>query len=176
MLRTEKVLAIDYIRGQFQRMSSAVFVDYAGLTVEQVSKLRNNLREKGVEYKVLKNKLVKHALKDESFVNTLSQIALRGMTAVAFSFEEPSAAARVLKDYRKENDKLKIKGGLLDGQLLDSRAVEDQLATLPSKDEARAHLLATMNAPAQTLLRLLSTPARNFVGVMAAKQRKDEGQ
>ena len=176
MLRTEKAQAIDYIRGRFQKMSSAVFVDYAGLTVEQVSKLRDNLRAKGVEYKVLKNKLVKYALKDEIFVETLGKIALRGMTAVAFSFEEPSAAARVLKDYRKENDKLKIKGGLLEGQLLDSRAVEDQLASLPSKDEARSLLLATMNAPAQTLLRLLNVPARDFVGVMAAKQRKDEGE
>lgn len=175
MLRTEKSVAIDYIRGQFQRMSSAVFVDYAGLTVEQVSKLRDNLREKGVEYKVLKNKLVRHALKQESFVDSLGQTALKGMTAVAFSFDEPSAAARVLKEYRKENEKLKIKGGLLDGQLLDPRAVEDQLASLPSKDEARSTLLATMNAPAQTLLRLLNVPARDFVGVMAAKQRKDEG-
>jgi large subunit ribosomal protein L10 len=175
MLRTEKIQAVDYIRGQFQKMSSAVFVDYAGLTVQQVSKLRDNLREKGVEYKVLKNKLVKYALKEESFVDSLGKLALRGMTAVAFSFEEPSAAARILKEYRKENDKLKIKGGLLDGQMLDARAVEDQLATLPSKDEARSHLLATMNAPAQTLLRLLNVPARDFVGVMAAKQRKDEG-
>jgi large subunit ribosomal protein L10 len=175
MLRSDKTLAIDYIRGQFQRMSSAVFVDYAGLTVEQVSKLRDNLREKGVEYKVLKNKLVKYALKDESFVDSLGKSALRGMTAVAFSFEEPSAAARVLKAYRKENEKLKIKGGLLDGQMLDARAVEDKLACLPSKDEARAILLATMNAPAQTLLRLFNVPARDFVGVMAAKQRKDEG-
>jgi len=72
MLRTEKIQAVDYIRGQFQRMSSAVFVDYAGLTVQQVSKLRDNLREKGVEYKVLKNKLVKYALKDESFVDSPS--------------------------------------------------------------------------------------------------------
>ncbi len=176
MLRTEKIQAVDYIRGQFQRMTSAVFVDYAGLTVQQVSKLRDNLREKGVEYKVLKNKLVKYALKDEAFVDSLGKFALRGMTAVAFSFDEPSAAARILKEYRKENEKLKIKGGLLDGQMLDARAVEDQLATLPSKDEARSHLLATMNAPAQTLLRLLNVPARDFVGVMAAKQRKDEGK
>ena len=176
MLRSEKVQSLEYIRGQFQRMSSAVFVDYAGLTVEQVSKLRDNLREKGVEYRVLKNKLVKYALKNETYVATLGDSALRGMTAIAFSFEEPSAAARVLKEYRKENEKLKIKAGLMDGQVLDSRAVEDQLAALPSKDEARSHLLATMNAPAQTLLRLLNAPAREFVGVMAAKQRKDEGQ
>jgi large subunit ribosomal protein L10 len=176
MLRTEKSQAIEYIRGKFQKMSSAVFVDYAGLTVEQVSKLRDNLREKGVEYKVLKNKLIKFALKDHAFVDSLGKEALRGMTAVAFSFEEPSAAARVLKEYRKENEKLKIKGGLLEGQVLDSKAVEDQLATLPNKDEARSMLLATMIAPAQTFLRLLNVPARDFVGVMAAKQRKDEGK
>jgi len=176
MLRTEKSQAIDYIRGQFQRMSSAVFVDYAGLTVAQVSKLRDSLREKGVEYKVLKNKLVKYALKDQAFAETLGKEALRGMTAVAFSFEEPSAAARVLKEYRKENEKLKIKGGLLEGQILNPKAVEDQLASLPNKDEARSMLLATMNAPAQTLLRLMNVPARDFVGVMAAKQRKDEGK
>jgi large subunit ribosomal protein L10 len=176
MLRTEKTEAIDYIRGQFQKMSSAVFVDYAGLTVEQVSKLRDSLREKGVEYKVLKNKLVKFALKDQAYVDTLGKEALRGMTAVAFSFDEPSAAARVLKEYRKENEKLRIKGGLLEGQILDSKAVEEQLASLPNKDEARAMLLATMIAPAQTLLRLFNVPARDFVGVMAAKQRKDEGK
>ncbi len=175
MLRAEKSESIEYIRGQFQRMSSAVFVDYAGLTVEQVSKLRDDLRQKGVVYKVLKNKLVKQALKEQSFVSTLGTSALRGMTAVAFSFDEPSAAARVLKEYRKENEKLKIKAGLMDGQVLDPRAVEDQLASLPSRDEARATLLATMLAPAQTLLRLFNVPARDFVGVMAAKQRKDEG-
>lgn len=176
MLRTEKSEAIDYIRGQFQKMSSAVFVDYAGLTVEQVSKLRDSLREKGVEYKVLKNKLVKYALKDHAYADSLGKDALRGMTAVAFSFDEPSAAARVLKEYRKENEKLRIKGGLLEGQILDSKAVEEQLASLPNKNEARAMLLATMIAPAQTLLRLLNVPARDFVGVMAAKQRQDEGK
>jgi len=176
MLRSEKSESIEYIRGQFQRMSSAVFVDYAGLTVEQVSKLRDDLREKGVVYKVLKNKLVKQALKEHSFVSVLGTAALRGMTAVAFSYDEPSAAARVLKEYRKENEKLKIKAGLMDGQILDPKAVEDQLASLPSRDESRARLLATMIAPAQTLLRLLNVPARDFVGVMAAKQRKDEGK
>lgn len=173
MLRTQKTQMIEYIRSQFQRMSSAVFVDYAGLTVEQVGKLRNNLREKGVEYKVLKNKLLQHALGGDQLVKSLGPAALKGMTAVAWSFEEPSAAARVLKEYRRENDKLKIKAGLLDGRALDARAVENQLATLPNKDEARAMLLATMLAPAQTFLRLLNTPARDMVGVLAAKQRSD---
>jgi large subunit ribosomal protein L10 len=175
MLKSEKAQAIDSIKERFSKMSSAVFVDYAGMTVEEITKLRDDLRAKGVEYRVLKNKLVQHALKGTNFVDTLGKMALRGMTAVAWSFEEPSAAARVLKEYRKGNEKLKIKAGLMDGQVLDPAAVENQLASLPSKDEARAMLLATMLAPAQNFVMLLAAPAREFVGVLAAKQRKDEG-
>jgi large subunit ribosomal protein L10 len=96
------------------------------------------------------------------------------MTGVAWSYEEPSAAARVVKDFVKDNEKLKVKAGLLEGQVLSSKAVADQLATLPSKDEARSMLLATLLAAPQTFVRLLTIPARDFVGVMAAKQRKDE--
>jgi large subunit ribosomal protein L10 len=84
-------------------------------------------------------------------------------------------AARVLKDMGKENEKLKIKAGLLDGQVLSAKAVEEQLATLPSKDEMRARFLATLNAPAQHFVMLMNAPAREFVGVLAAKQRKDGG-
>ncbi len=175
MLKSEKAQAIDAIKEQFSKMSSAVFVDYAGMTVAEVSKLRDELRKKGVVYRVVKNKLIQNALKGQSCVDTLGKVALKGMTAVAWSFEEPSAAARVLKEYKKENEKLKIKAGLMDGQVLDSNAVENQLASLPSKDEARSMLLATLLAPAQNFVMLLAAPAREFVGVLAAKQRKDEG-
>lgn len=175
MLRSEKAQSIDFIRDRFAKMSSAVFVDYAGLTVEEVSKLRDVLREKGVEYRVLKNKLIAHALKGQSCLDRLEQAALKGMTAVAWSFEEPSAAARALKEFKKTNEKLKIKAGLLEGQVLDGGAVENQLASLPNKDEARSMLLATMMAPAQHFVMLLNAPGRSFVGVLAAKQRKDEG-
>ena len=94
------------------------------------------------------------------------------MTGIAWSFEEPSAAARVVKDFVKDNEKLKVKAGVLDGHVFDGKGVEQQLATLPSKDEARAQLLATMNAPAQHFVMLLNAPARNLVGVLAAKERK----
>jgi large subunit ribosomal protein L10 len=176
MLRNEKAEAIDRIKERFSKSSSTVFVDYTGLTVAEVSKLRDDLRARGVEYRVLKNKLVQHALKGTAYVETLGKVALKGMTAVAWSFEEPSAAARVLKEYRKENEKLKIKAGLLEGQVLDPNAVENQLASLPNKDEARAMLLATLLAPAQSFVRILAAPSREFVGVLAAKQRKDEGK
>lgn len=173
MLRSEKETAVKELQERFERMSSAVFVDYAGMNVEEVSKLRATFREKGVEYKVVKNTLVKKALAEHAWVDGLSD-ALRGMTGVAWSFEEPSAAARVVKDFLKDNEKLKIKAGVLDGQVLDAKAVENQLAKLPSKDEARAQLLATLMAPAQNFVRLLNAPAQNLVLLLNAKQRKDE--
>lgn len=174
MERSQKAEAIKVIRERFDRMSSAVFLDFTGMKVEEVSKLRDVFRAKGIEYKVVKNKLVQQALADQPWSKGLTSV-LRGMTGVAWSYEEPSAAARVVKDFCKENDKLKVKAGLLEGQILDSKAVADQLATLPSKDEARSMLLATFLAAPQTFVRLLTIPARDFVGVMAAKQRKDGG-
>lgn len=174
MQRTAKAEAIQVLKDRFQKMSSAVFLDFTGMTVEQVTKLRDNFRAKGVEYKVVKNTLVKHALSGESWGAGLSS-ALKGMTGIAWSFEEPSAAARVVRDFRKEVDKLQVKAGVLDGQVFDSKTVESQLATLPSKDEARSMLLAQMMAPAQRFVMLMNAPARELVGVLAAKQRKDEG-
>ncbi len=174
MLRSDKAELIGEVKSLFERMSSAVFVDYAGLNVEQVTELRNQFRARGVKYQVVKNSLVRLAIGDEAVVKKLDQ-ALRGMTGVAWSFEEPSAAARIAKEFAKTNEKLKIKAGLMDGQVLDTKGVENQLASLPSKDEARAMLLATMMAPAQTLVRLLNAPAQQMVGVLAAKQRQAEG-
>jgi large subunit ribosomal protein L10 len=171
MLRTEKTEQIDDIKARFAKMTSAVFVDFQGMTVEEVTKLRDDLRAKGVDYKVVKNKLVRHALKDAPWVGKLEG-ALKGMTGVAWSYEEPSAAAKVLKEFVKDNEKLKIKAGLLEGQVLDGKAVEDQLATLPGKNEARAMLLATLMAPAQRFVMLLNTPGGNFVRLLHAKQEK----
>jgi len=174
MLRTTKESAVKEIQDRFARMSSAVFLDFAGMTVEEVSKLRNTFRAKGVEYKVVKNTLVKKALAEHSWADRLTP-ALRGMTGVAWSFEEPSAAARIVKDFVKENEKLKIKAGLLEGTVLDAKAVESQLASLPNKDEARAQLLATLLAPAQNFVRLLNAPGQQVVLLLNAKQRNDGG-
>src|SRR6187200_2511301 len=165
MERAQKAEAIETLKAQFSKMSSAVFLDFTGMTVGEVSKLRDVFRSKGVEYKVVKNKLVQKALADHTWAAGLNT-ALRGMTGVAWSFEEPSAAARVVKEFRKENEKLKVKAGLLEGQVLNGAAVEGQLATLPNKDEARSMLLATLMAPAQRFVMLLNAPARNFVGVL----------
>lgn len=174
MQRTAKAEAIEVLKGRFQKMTSAVFLDFTGMTVEEVSKLRDAFRAKGVEYKVVKNTLVKQALSGEAWGAGLGK-ALKGMTGIAWSYEEPSVAAKVVKDFKRDNEKLQVKAGVLEGQVLDAKSVENTLANMPGKDEARAMLLAQMIAPAQRFVMLLNAPAREMVGVLAAKQRKDEG-
>jgi large subunit ribosomal protein L10 len=171
MQRHEKTVVIEEVRERFQRMSSAVFVDYVGMTVAAASKLRDACRARGIDYRVVKNTLLLRALGEQPYSATLKK-NLKGMTAVVWSYEEPSAAARLLKDYIKDNEKPRLKAGLLEGQVLNPKAVETQLATLPSKDEARAMLLATMMAPAQQLVMLLNTPASSFARVLNAKKEQ----
>ncbi len=152
-------------------MTSAVFLDFKGMTVDQVSKLRVEFRKSGVEYRVLKNTLVRQALADKPWSKVLKDV-LKGMTGVAWSYEDPSAAAKVVKAFRKDNEKLQIKGALIEGQLLDSKAVESQLATMPGKNELRAQLLATLQAPLQNFVALLQAPTQNLVYVLSAKERE----
>lgn len=171
MLRSEKTEVVQAIKDRFTRMTSAVFVDFSGMTVEEITRLRNDFKKKGVEYKVVKNTLIRRALGEPPWMSRLES-ALKGMTGVAWSYEEPSAAARVIRDFVKDNEKLKVKAGLLEGHVLEGKAVETELAGLPGKDEARAKLLATFNAPAQQLLMVLNAPPQTFLRVLSAKEGK----
>jgi large subunit ribosomal protein L10 len=171
MDRATKATSISEIKGRFDKMTSAVFLDFKGMTVEEVSKLRVEFRKQGVEYRVVKNTLVKKAVAGKPWAKVLDT-TLKGFTGVALSYEDPSAAAKVVKAFRKDNEKLKVKAGLVDGQLLDGQAVEAQLATMPGKDELRASLLATMQAPLQQFVALLQAPAQNFAYLLSAKERE----
>ena len=175
MERSVKAVAIGDIKGRFDKMTSAVFLDYKGMTVEQATKLRASFRKAGVEYKVVKNTLVRHALKDAPFKSKLDDV-LVGMTGIAWSYEDPSAAAKVVKAFRKDpaGEKLQIKAGLIEGSVLDAQGVEDQLAAMPGKNELRATLLATMQAPLQSFVALLQAPAQNFAYLLSAKERAGE--
>lgn len=174
MLRSQKQDTIEQLRDKFGRMTSAVFVDFKGLDVATVTQLRDDLRKADVEYKVVKNTLTKLAIKDESYADDLQE-ALTGMTAIAWSYEEPGAAAKVFKNFRKDHEDFVIKAGVIDGNVIDGDAVVNQLATMPGKDELRAKLLATLQAPAQQFVRLMQAPAQNFVHLLNAKKAKEEG-
>jgi large subunit ribosomal protein L10 len=172
MERAGKELLIGEIKARFDKMTAAVFLDFKGMTVENVTKLRAEFRKAGVDYKVVKNTLVKHALKGAPYQQKLDDV-LVGMTGIAWSYEDPSAAAKVVKAFRKDpaGEKLQIKAGLIEGSILDAKAVEDQLAQMPGKDELRATLLATLQAPMQKFVALLAAPQQNFVYLLSAKER-----
>ena len=175
MERAEKDLQIGEIKSRFDKMTAAVFLDFKGMTVESATKLRAEFRKAGVEYKVVKNTLVKHAIKGSDYAPKLNDV-LTGMTGIAWSYEDPSAAAKVVKAFKKDEgeagEKLQVKAGLIDGSVLDGKTVESQLANMPGKDELRAQLLATFQAPLQQFVMLLNAPAQNFVYLLSAKERE----
>ncbi len=172
--RKAKDVLVGDLKTKFGKMTSAVLVDFKGLNVDTVTKLRNEFRKGGVEYKVVKNTLLKQAIKGEKFADAFGK-HLIGMTGIAWSYEDPSAAAKILKAFKKDAEKLQIKAGLIEGQILDGGAVESQLATMPGKDELRAMLLATMQAPLTQFVQQLAAPSQNFVYVLAAKERQASG-
>jgi large subunit ribosomal protein L10 len=174
MNRTEKTELIGGLKDRFTRMTSAVFVTFEGMNVAAVTKLRDEFRKNGVDYRVVKNTLAKKALGDADAAKQLGK-TLTGMTGIAWSYEDPSAAAKVVTAFKKDNAKLQIKAGLIDGQVLDAKAVEDRLAKMPGKNELRAQLLATLQAPAQNFVMQLNAPLQNLAYLLDAKKRKDEG-
>ena len=172
MIRADKDTQVGEIKARFDKMTSAVLLDFKGMTVEELTKLRAEFRKAGVDYKVVKNTLVKVALRDGPLKGKLD-VALVGMTGIAWSYEDPSSGAKVVKAFRKDaaGEKLQIKAGLIDGSVLDAKGGEDQLATMPGKNELRAKLLATLQAPLQSFVALLAAPAQNFVYLLSAKER-----
>lgn len=174
MNRAERTASINEIREKFDRMVSAVFVDFAGMTVEDVTQLREEFRKSGVEYKVVKNTLVQRAIHDLPFAEALSPV-LKGMTGIAWCYEEPGAAAKVIKTFVKDKKKrLKVKGGVVESDVLSAAKVENVLATMPGKDELRSQLLATFMAPMQSLVAQLNAPQQNFAYLLDARKRQQE--
>lgn len=178
--REQKAATIAEVKDRFERATAVVLVDFSGVDVPAITDLRARFRAAQVEYKVVKNRLIKQALKGTALeANEQLNASLVGMTGVAWSYEDPSAAAKIIKNFRKEtedHEKFEVKAGLLDDQVLDAKQVETQLASLPGKDELRAQLLAQMMAPAQNLVRQLIAPAQNLIYVLDARRRQLEEQ
>lgn len=170
MNRAEKVEAISQLTDRFARAPLVVVTEYRGLNVAQMSDLRRKLRAADGEYLVSKNTLASIAIRESR--STALAPMLVGPLALAFGFTDAVAVAKVVKDFAKENDKLLIRGAVLDGAALNAKQVE-QLATMPSRDELRAQLLRLLNTPATNFVRLLSAPAQQLVQVLYAKSTQE---
>ncbi len=177
--RESKAEVVGEVKERFDRATAVVLVSFAGIDVPSITELRARFREAGVEYKVVKNRLIKQALKGGRLDGHQGLWkSLTGMTGVAWSFEDPSAAAKIITKFRKEsdaNEKLEVKGGIMEGEFLTGQRVEQELATLPGKDELRGMLLAQMLAPAQSLVRQAMAPAQNLLYALDARRRQMEG-
>ena len=168
MDRTQKEQAVGEIKSFWQNVQSIVLAEYRGLDVPTVTAVRDEFRKANCKYQVLKNTLVRIAIKG-SRIEPISKL-LEGPTAVIWSTESPSQPAKIATKIAKEHEKFVIKGGYFDGQALDAKGVQS-LATMPGKDELRAQLLMTFLAPATDFVRLVAAAPTNFLYVLQARER-----
>lgn len=146
---------------------TAFLADYRGLTVEQVSKLRGELRQAGVEYRVVKNTLLRLASK-ETDIACLDSF-FEGPTAIAIAGDDPVAPAKILSEFAKANDKFALKAAALEGKVLSIEGIK-ALAELPSREVLLGKMLGSMNAPVSNFVGVLAAIPRSLVQVLAAIQ------
>ena len=162
--RQDKAAVIAEVSEIVSKSSTMVIAEYRGLSVEAVTKLRAQARKEGVTLRVVKNKLVRRAVEGTEFAGLADQFV--GPLVYAFS-ADPVAAAKVLVNFAKDNDKLVIKGGAMANQVMDLEAVKT-LASMPSRDELLAKLMATMNEPIAKFVRTINEVPARFVRTVAA--------
>jgi large subunit ribosomal protein L10 len=151
--------------------TSVVAANYAGLTVSQVTELRKQARNAGVYMRVIRNTLARRAFEGTHF--ECMDKALVGPLVLAFSTEDPGAAARLFKEYAKKFDKLEVKALSIDGALLPANDL-NKLASLPTRNEAIAQLMSVMKAPITKFVRTLAEPHAQLVRVVAAIRDKKQ--
>ena len=144
---------VEEISASIKDAASVVLVDYRGLTVEQDTQLRKNLREAGVTYKVYKNTMMNFAFKGTDF-EALSEY-LNGPSAVAISTEDATAPARVLADFAKKAPKLEIKAGVVEGTVYDAKGMQ-AIASIPSRDVLVSKLLGSLQSPITNFARVMN--------------------
>ena len=144
---------VDEISASIKDAQSVVLVDYRGLTVEQDTQLRRNLRDAGVTYKVYKNTFMNFAFKGTEF-ESLTQY-LEGPSAMAISTDDATAPARVLSEFAKTADKLEIKAGVVEGTVYDAKGIAS-IASIPSRDVLISKLLGSLQSPITNFARVMN--------------------
>jgi large subunit ribosomal protein L10 len=162
--RQQKAAKIEEVSALVAEAQSIVVAEYRGLNVDSVTKLRKEARSQGVQLRVLKNTLARRAVNDTPF----SGLADRLVGPLVYGFSsDPVAAAKVLSTFAKSNDKLVVRAGAMPNVVMDEAGVK-ALATLPSREELLAKLMATMQAPIGQFVRTLNEVPARFVRTLAA--------
>ncbi len=167
MNKEQKQIYIKEMTSQFENSEAVLVTHYQGLTVKQLDELRKRMREHGIIFKITKNRITKLAL-EKSKCKELSNL-FTGPTAVAFS-EDAITSAKILTKFSKENENLKILGGIMGTDILDVDGVKN-VATLPTLDEARAQIVGILRSPAQKIASILLAPASK-IAILALEKSK----
>jgi len=167
-----KQQVVSDIKAKLEGSTSAVLTDYRGLNVAQVTELRRKMREAGIEYKVLKNTMIRFAARELGLEEL--EPFLEGPTAVAFS-ADPVAPAKIIYDFAKTNKALEVKVGVLEGKVIEAAQVK-ALADLPSREELLAKVVGGMQAPLYGLASVLSGTLRSFVYALDAVRKQKEAE
>lgn len=163
--RPEKVAVVEEFTKKVQASKSTLVTGYSGLTVEEVTELRAKLFHAKVEYHVVKNNLARIAL-NKANVTVLDDL-LVGPTAIALAMDDAVAPARVLSKFAKDHEKLKLKGGFMDGKLITVQDIK-ALSNLPSREVLLAKMLGSMKSPISGIVQVLAGPARKLVYALNA--------
>ena len=168
MNKEKKQSYIKEMTAQFEKSEAVLVTHYQGLSVKQLDNLRKQMRKHGIQFKITKNRITKIAL-EKSRCKDLSNL-FTGPTAVALS-EDAISSAKILTKFSKENENLKILGGIMGKEILDVAAVAN-VATLPTLDEARAKIIGILRLPAQKIVSILLAPASKIAILALEKSKK----
>ena len=166
--KEQKKLYIDQMSTQFDQSEAVIVTHYQGLNVTQLDDLRKKMREHGIKFKITNNRITKLAL-EKTKCKDLTNL-FKGPTAVALS-EDAIISAKILTKFAKENENLKILGGIMGSDILDLAGVQN-VATLPSLDEARAKIVGILSSPAQKIASILLAPASKIAILALEKSKK----
>ena len=168
MNKDKKKTYIEEMKNFFNKTSSVFVTHYQGLSVKQIDKLREEMRQHGILFKITKNRITKLALEGSKFKKLENLFS--GPTAVAFS-DDAIMSAKILTKFAKTNSNLKIIGGIMEEEPLSLEDVE-KIATLPTLDEARAKITGILSAPAQKIISILLAPGSKIAILALAKSKK----
>jgi len=169
-IQKKKEIVAD-LHEDFKKSAIVIATDYKGLDVAAVTKLRSELTQSNIDYRVVKNTLLRRA-SENTDVAAITDM-FKGPTAIAMSYEDPVAPAKIISEFAKDNEKIQIKGAVMDGKVIDLAGIE-ALSSLPSREVLLSQVLSAMNGVPTGLVRVLSGVPSGLVNVLQAIKDQKE--